>query len=143
MSLCQVLYNFRSDYPNETDCNQYCKGETGDDGELKNPNAKSYTSAMRTYLGKLIENQKLYLNQATYIFPEVSFKDDDGNPLTDEEGNVLTNKKIYVTAIPVDNNGTLLSADGNPICMDPTVGEINVTKTSLVIKNGFESDKLV
>ncbi len=143
MSLWQVLYNFRSDYPNETDCNQYCKGETGDDGELKNPNAKSYTSAMRTYLGKLIENQKLYLNQATYIFPEVSFKDDDGNPLTDEEGNVLTNKKIYVTAIPVDNNGTLLSADGNPICMDPTEVEINVTKTSPVMKNGFESDKLV
>ncbi|MDE6637263.1 MAG: hypothetical protein K2K32_03395 [Muribaculaceae bacterium] len=145
MALWQVLYNFRSDYPTAKDWDQYYKGETytADEkdeegqvihnaGDLKNPDAKSYTKAMRSYLKKLVEEGKLYLNQTSYIFPEVSFDGDE------------TSTEIYVTAIPVDNmtvEGT--DEQGKPIdkliCSEPTEVKISVTRTSPVMKNGFAS----
>lgn len=138
MSLWEVVYNFRSDYSEASDYNQPCRGETDENGVLLNPEAKSYTEAMRTYLGNMVDSGKLFLNQSSFVFPELSLKDEDGDPLVDEDGKAITSRKVYVTAIPVDNDQTLLSENGKVICTDPTEVAITVSNDSPSMYNGFK-----
>ncbi|MDE6342780.1 MAG: hypothetical protein K2K93_10715 [Muribaculaceae bacterium] len=141
ISLWQVITIFRKEYPVATTWDvEVPKGE--------------FTQQMKDYLKTMCEPKqetvtkdgktvtvtrpaKVQLHTSSFIFPELTLKDEFGETLKDAQGHILTSREVYVTAIPDANLW-----EDNPwaiVCTEPTEIKITVSNTSPEMLNGFGS----